>query len=164
MQNRTEPWSHTAALIGTSLQQIGILATVWLWLAYVYHRLYEKKKENRTVRVIRATLIVFFMALIIVNLFSGVMFTITPDNRIGGKPLYYLSAVTELLLFLSSALTVWYYDRQQTKIRFLRVAPMIASVFLASIPSLFTRYGTLVMGFAIGMVLLDFSMISAQPL
>ena len=51
------------------------------------------------------------------------------------------------------------FDHKHTKIRFLRIAPMVLSVFLSLLPQFFTPYNTGILGFVIGVTLLYFSMI-----
>ena len=51
------------------------------------------------------------------------------------------------------------FDHKHTKTRFLRIAPMVLSVFLSLLPQFFTPYNTGILGFVIGVTLLYFSMI-----
>ena len=88
------------------------------------------------------------------------MFTVSAENRFQPRPLYYIMYMMNLLLFLYSAHMVRKFDLQGTKIRFLRVSPMIVSVIAGLLPQIFTPYNTDVMGYAIGFALLYFSMIT----
>ena len=160
MYGHTEVWCHTVALISRTLWELCVLVTVWLWLYYVDYTLYGKRKGWTFMRLYRTIPVCVFLLLLIVNLFTGLVFTLSEDNLLQPKPLYYVFLASIYLLFLSSALAVSLYDRKRSKIRFLHIAPMIVSVFVAILPQLFSPYNTGILGYAIGMTLMYFSMVS----
>jgi len=156
MEGHTEPWTHTVAKLSRTLWVLCVLVLVALWLVYVDRKLNRKWAP---LRIIREVILIGFAVLVIVNYFTGILFTITAENRIREKPLYYLIPVTNLLLYLSTAVAVWLYDRRSEKVRFLSVTPMILPVFISILPQFFTPYNTGIMGFAIGAILLYLSMV-----
>ena len=160
MYGQPAPWCHTVALISRSLWEFYVLGTVCLWLAYVDTMLYGKQEKWTLLRIIRITPVSVFVVLLIINPFTGIIFTIAEDNSLQPKLLFYLMMATNFLLFLSSAVAVWHYDRKNSKVRFLRLTPMIISVFVALLPQFFSPYSTGIMGYAIGMLLFYFSMIT----
>ena len=160
MNKQPAPWCHTAAVISRTLREFSVLVTVTLWLAFVDRKLYGNRKQWNTIRIIRMIPMISFQILLIVNLFTGVIFTVGEDNVLQPLPLFYVMMAVNFLLFLSSAVAVWHYDRRSSKTRFLRVSPMILSVFTWVLPQFFSHYDTGIMGFAIGVSLLYFSMVS----
>ncbi|MBE6908576.1 MAG: hypothetical protein E7474_03065 [Ruminococcaceae bacterium] len=159
MYRQSAPWCHAAALIFRTLEEYCELAIVGLWLALVEKKLYRSGGRKPLLRALRVAPLAVFALLLLVNLFNGVMFTIAPDNRIEAKPLYYVMIAVSYLLFLSASLMVRSYDRRATKIRFFHIMPMLVSVLLFQLPQFFTQYSTGILGIAIGVTLIYFSMI-----
>ena len=156
----TRPLSHLIALVSRTFWDLCVLLTVTLWLAYVDCKLYGDRRRGNAVRLIRSIPICIFLVLLVVNLFTGIVFTISDENRLQPRLLFYIMMAVNFLLFMSSAVAVQHFDRQGTKIRFLRVSPMIVSVFAALLPQFFTPYSTGIIGYVIGMTLLYFSMVT----
>ena len=155
MGGHTEQWTHTVAWISRTLWENCVLVTVILWIAYVECRLYRKWT---IARIIRDAPLFIFPVLLIINLFTGIVFSISDENQLQRKTLYYIMLATELLLFLSTSAAGWLFDRRSEKIRFLHVSPVILSMFLSILPQFFTPFNTGIMGFAIGATLMCFSM------
>lgn len=159
MYRQTAPWCHTIALVSRTLWDYSVLAADFLWLTYVDVKLFGAKKRGTFTRIVRILPLIVFLILLIINLFTGIIFTIAEDNSLQPKPLHSLMTLTMFLYFCASALIVWYFDRKKTKVRFLHIEPMIISVVAALIPQYTTSYGTGILGFVIGITLLYFSMI-----
>lgn len=159
MYGQTAPWSQNAALISRTLWDYSVLAVDYWWLAYVDAKLYGKRELTTYQRILRILPLIVFLVLLVINLFTGIVFSIAEDNSIQPKPLFYLMTLTMLLYFCASAMLVWYFDRKSKKIRFLHIGPMIISVVAALIPQYMTPFGTGILGFVIGITLLYFSMV-----
>ena len=117
-------WCHTAAVISKTLRECTVLVIVVLWLMYVYRKLFGEKSHLKLLTMVCIPLAVF-MILLIVNLFTGIVFTFSSENRFRPKTIMYIIFAVEFLYFVSSAFMVRYYDRKSKKTRFLRVSPMI---------------------------------------
>ena len=160
MYMQTAPWSHAAAVIAKTLRECVVLVIVILWLIYVDHKLYGRRnwREFR----FRLALLPFagLLVLLIVNLFTGIVFTYSAENLIQPKPLLYIIFLVEFAYFVLSAVMVRYYDRRSMKTRFLHVSPMIVSIMLASGTQLFAPYDIGILGYVIGITLLYYSVMS----
>ncbi len=154
------PWCHTAAVIAKTLRECVVLVIVILWLVYVDHKLYGKRdwREHK----FRFIFLPFagLLVLLIVNLFTGIVFTYSAENRIEPKPLLYIIFLIEFAYFVMSAVMVRYYDKRSLKARFLHVSPMIVSIMLASGTQLFAPYDIGILGYVIGLTLLYYSVFS----
>ena len=159
MYHHQAPWSHTVALISRTAWDYSVLAVVCQWIAYVDVKLFGERKRRPFIRIIRILPMAIFLLLLIINLFTGIVFTIAEDNSIQPKPLFFVIMATMFLYFCASALMVLYSDRKTAIVRFLHVGPMMISVLVALIPQYLTSYGTGILGFAIGVTLLYFSMV-----
>ncbi len=157
MYMQPEPWCNTVALAGRTVGEILLLQAVYLWLSYVQYRLYGKVKKRYEFILVKAPLILIFV-LLVVNLFTGILFTYSEMNEEVFRPLMYVIYAFEFLSFCSSALIIRYFDRKSTKIRLLRVSPMIISVIMASGTQYISHYDIGILGFVIGLTLLYFSM------
>ena len=164
MYMQTAPWCHTAAIVFKTLRECMVLVIVLLWLVYIDNKLNGEKKR----RSIKAALVflpfVGLLILLVVNLFTGIVFTYSSNNLLQPKPLLYVIFAVEFGYFACSAVIVRYYDRKSMKIRFLHVSPMLVSIVLASGTQLFTTYDIGILGYVIGMILLYFSVISEYRL
>ena len=159
MYRQPAPWCHTAAVISRTLWEFLSMNIVCMWLLFVGNKLYGEKAGTLRSVLLQSIPVIVLTVLLIVNLFTGILFTIGDDNGLRRQPLHYIVSVTEFLLFASAAAMELYFDHKHTKIRFLRIAPMVLSVFLSLLPQFFTPYNTGILGFVIGVTLLYFSMI-----
>ena len=159
MYHNTAPWSKNVALISRTLWNFFVLAVDYHWLSYVYYKLYEKRNQKAYITILKVLPLIVFSILLIINLFTGIVFSISEDNSIQPKLLFSLMALIEFLYFGESALIVWYFDQKTSKIRFFHIGPMIISIVVALIPQYFSPYGTGILGFVGGLTLLYFSMV-----
>ncbi len=160
MYMQTAPWAHAAAMIAKTLRECGILLITILWLMYVDRKLYrEKDRLSNTVRILFFAPFAVFFILLIVNLFTGIVFICDENNQIENRPLLHVIFVVEFAYFVLSAFMVSYYDRKSMKLRFIRVSPMILSIVVASGSQFFTPYDIGILGFVMGITLLYFSTI-----
>ena len=159
MYMQPAPWCNTAALIAKTLRECVVLVIVLLWLVYVDRKLYGSKNYRSFKFRLAFLPFVAFLALLIVNLFTGIVFTYSAENRFEPKTLFYVIIGVEFGYFAFSAVMVRYYDRKSQKIRFLHVSPLIVSILLAAGTQFFTRYDIGILGYVTGVTLLYFSMV-----
>ena len=159
MYMQTAPWCHTAAVLAKTLRECVVLVIVILWIVFVDYKLNGEKNWHEV--KFRLIFLPFagLLILLIVNLFTGIVFTYSANNLIEPKPLLYMIFAIEFAYFALSAFMVRQYDRKSMKIRFLHVSPMILSILLASGTQLFAPYDIGILGYVIGIVLLCFSVI-----
>ena len=154
-------WCHAVAIITRTARECLVLVIVVLWLDFVDSKLYgERNKDYLAQHSLVFLPLALAMVMLIVNLFTGILFTYSAQNEMVRKPPLLAIWVLEFLYFCSSAAIVQHYDRKTTKIRFLRVTPMIISMMLASGTQFFLPYDIGILGYVIGITLLYFSMIS----
>ena len=115
MYRQAAPWCHTVAWISRTLWDYSVLAVDFLWLTYVDVKLFGTKKRGTLTRIVRILPLLVFMILLVINLFTGILFTIAEDNSLQPKPLFNLMTLTMFLYFCMSALFVWYFDRKKNK-------------------------------------------------
>ena len=160
MNRQTAPWCHTVALVSRTFRECFVIVDISLWNAYLVNKLYGSVNRRAPQMVLLNIFIVVFFILQVVNLFTGIIFSISEENKLQPTLLFYIIMAFEFVYFMFSGIVVKLYDRKTMKKRFIRVTPMALSVGAAILPQFFTPYDTGIMGFAIGVILLYFSMVS----
>ncbi len=160
MEGHSSPLSHQVALFSRSLWELSVIISDCLWLAYVDQKLYVSRRGRLVRQILRVVIVLVYVVLLTVNLFNGMIFTLSGFNTLERKPLSYWMLAADFLIFVSAAISVWRFDRKTAKTRFLRVSPMIVSILISILPQFFTPYNTGIVGYAVGVTMLYFSMAS----
>ena len=158
MYRQPAAWCHTVAIAGRTLWEWLAFAVVLLWVAYVENKLYGDKRPPLLVMASYALPFAVYTVLLLVNLFKGIIFIYTVDNRCETTWLYNIFMAIEVVCFLVPAFRARLYDQSAEKIRFLRVLPMMLPVAFGVGLQFFLPYQADVLGFAMGALLLYFSM------
>ena len=155
---QTAPWCHFLAVGARTVWEVVAFVIILLWAAYVENKLYGGKRPPDGVIMFYLLPFGSVILLLFINLFSGIVFSYSLENQCETKALYNVIVAAEAVLFLVPVIRVRAYDQNATKIRFLHVLPMIIPVALGVSVQFFLPYQTDVLGFAIGALLLYFSM------
>ena len=158
MYGQTAPWCHTLAVACRTLWEWLAFLIIILWAAYVESKLYGAKKRRSPLQMLYVLPFAVFTLLLIVNLFTGLIFRYTAENQCETTWLYDAFVAIEGLCFLTTIFKVLAYDRKRKKVRFLKVLPMVLPVVFGVGVQFFLPYQADVLGFAIGAVLVYFSM------
>ena len=158
MIKQPAPWCHTLAIAAMTLWDWVTFLVVLLWAAYSEKKTYGNKKRWSLMNVLYNLPFGVFTVLLIVNLFTGIVFTCTEENQYEFKPLYYVFVAIEAACFLMSIIRVRYYNRRASKVSFIQAVPVLVPVALGLSVQYFFPCQTDVLGFAIGAVLLNFTM------
>ena len=149
---------HGMAIVSRTVWEWLVYLSILLWSSYVGLKLYGQREKPPLIAVIGNVSLGVFSVLLIVNLFTGIIFSYTPQNECETTVLYDIVVALETVYFLVSLVLVILFDRQSEIARFIRVLPMLLSVELGVVVQFFLPYQTDVLGFAIGATLLYFSM------
>lgn len=149
---------HVLVLLSRTLWEWLVFLAILLWSSYVGLKLFGKMEKLPLIAVLGNISLGVFSVLLVVNLFTGIIFSYTQLNECETTVLYDIVVALETVYFLASLVLVLFFDRQSEKARFIRVLPMLISVELGVVVQFFLPYQTDVLGFAIGAVLLYFSM------
>ena len=152
------PWCHTAAVACRTVWEWLAFEIILLWAAYVEYKLYGNSNRRSPLQMLYILPFFIFTVLLLVNLFNGMIFTYTADNRCRTTWVYDLFVTIEAVCFMASLVKVKAFDRKVKKIRFLRVLPMVLPVAFGVALQYFMPYQADVLGFAIGALLVYFSM------
>lgn len=158
MVRQPAPWCHTVAIACRTVWEWLAFLIIVLWTEYVIYKLYGDTKRFVNIKLFYLVPFAVYTLALFSNLFTGVIFTCDADNDFTTTWFYDLFVAIEGIIFLIGAIWVRYYDRNAEKIRFIHVAPMIIPVAVGVGVQFLLPYQTDVLGFAIGMLLLYFSM------
>ena len=151
-------WCHILAVACMTLWKWFTFLTVLLWAENTETKTYGSKKRRSLINVIYNLPFGVFTLLLIVNLFTGILFTCTDENRFEFSPLYYACIAVETGCFLISVIRVRYYSRKGAKVSFIRVLPILVPVALGFSVQYYLPCETDALGLAIGAVMLFFAM------
>ena len=160
MYMQPAPWCRRVALVSRTVREYAVMLVVLQWSAYVYRKLYGEAALRPVVRGAFLLPAAVFAALLFVNLFTGIIFTLSPDNRMVPMPLYTALFAVDFLYFISSIVIVRLYDRKAARTRMFGIMPMVVFVIIGSVPQFFADYDIGILGFAVGVILLYFSTIN----
>ena len=104
---QTAEWSHSFALGARSMCSYAVLLVIVLWLLFVDSKLHGAKNWSPVARKMLFLPIALYAILLTVNLITGIVFTVSSDNLIKPKPLYYVMYIMEFAYFALSAFAVW---------------------------------------------------------
>ncbi|GEM_PF-1248140 len=162
MYMQTAPWSHTVALISRTVWNLLVMLVALEWGNYVSARLNDNREGVR--RLLKVLLIpgMAIVVLLVVNLFNGILFTISPSNEMEPKLLYYVYVIVLLGFFLNGVFLVRHFDRKSQRTRFFRLMPIVLPLVLAVIPQYFMPYDLGVLGLALGITMLYISIVTEE--
>ncbi|MCR4764242.1 MAG: PP2C family protein-serine/threonine phosphatase [Lachnospiraceae bacterium] len=159
MLNREASWCHLLAMIGRTLWEWLTFLVILLWAGYVRIKLYGRDRKKLRIWALSFLPFVVFSVLLVVNLFSGIIFTYSAENRFEEGTLYPVFIAVEAVYFLVSLVHVSIYDRTSEKVRFLLVMPLLVPVVLGfAVQYSPFPYQADVLGFAVGAMLVYLSM------
>ena len=155
------PGGELVALLVKTVVELAVLLTLYQWMIFVDYLFYWS--EDHLVRKYRAAFlpILAAMALLFVNLFTGIVFTVDEELVYHPKPLYYIMDVLKFLYFLYSIVILVRYRRNNTdSLHLLRLTPFFVPLLAGGLVSTLTSYSALALGIAIGLTNLHFSMMN----
>ena len=160
LRGQSWEWMPLAELISKTVVELALINIVYQWVVYVDYKLYKSRDQlRRRYRGLYLPVLILMIALI-VNLFTGILFTIRPDGGYDSTLMYDVLMAVEYIYILISVLLIIQYDRAHPGRRSFSIIPALVPMVLGSVVSVFTSYSATALGIAVGMVLLYFSMIN----
>ena len=158
MQEQEFPWCHGPLMAARSLWEWLSFVIILLWGGYVQNKLYADVRRFSGPRTLMLLPFIAFTVLLVINPLTGVLFTYSEDYVFEAAPLFMPTLLIRAIYFVATLFRVWAYDRKSTRIRFLKVLPMLMPVGSGMMVQVFLPYQADVLGFAIGAVLVYFSL------
>jgi hypothetical protein len=147
-------------MILPSLAEFSTLVVLFLWLLYVDYRVYGIWERVLGVRRVFAPPVVIFAILMVINLFTGMMFHVDEMHIFTGGPLFYVLTAFQYIYGFFPIVVVIRYIMAQGSLHFFHTSAMVIPVLVAAIFTLFSDYSARALGFAVAMVFMHISYIS----
>ena len=160
MRGRIESWSEILVLTSKTIVELCLLSLVYQWVMYVDLKLYKSRDQLRRRYWGLYIPVAVFSLLLIINPFTGIIFTILPGNTYASTVIYDVMMAVEFFYILLSMLLMYQYDKAHPGRRSFSVVPALIPIILGSVVSVFTSYSATALGIAVGLVLSYFSMIN----
>ena len=157
---QTFQWAYHIELFSKTVLELALLHLVYQWLIYVDFKLYASR--DQLVRRYKAFFIpiAVFAALLVINMFTSILFTIMPDMKYTSTILYDVMMGIEYLYMAVSVALIYQYDKRHKGRRVFDIVPAVVPMILGSLVNIFTEYSGTALGIAVGLVLLYFSMMN----
>ena len=158
MYRQPAAWCHTLAVAARTLWMWSAYLTILLWAGYVEKKMYGNKVISVPVKAMYNLPFLLFTALLIVNLFRGIIFTCTPENQFEYTWLYYAIMFVEAMYLVMSMFRIRSYNKKAQKVCFIRVLPIALSIAVGASVRFFLACQADVLGYSIGVLLVYLSM------
>lgn len=147
--------------IAPTISEVSALIALFIWMLYVDYKIYGSwdrlKFKYRKYRIP----LVIFEILSVVNLFTGIMFTMDENTMFVAKPLFYVMTFLQYFYGCVPVYTIIKYHVTRGRLHFFHITPVAGPVIISSLFTLFTPYSARAFGFAIALVFLHLSYVDA---
>ncbi len=153
-------WSRPVMVISITVGRIAVLSLLYLWILYVDYRLNRSRDHLiRRYPVLLAPIAVIIIFLII-NLFTGILFTFDENLEIQMTVLNYCIFFVNIALFMISNGVFVRYKKNIGSLSFFSVVPFLVPVALGAAGEFLCFYASETAGFAVGLIFMYFSMLA----
>lgn len=140
-----------------SMAELSVLVIVYIWILYVYYRIYGSWDRVIRLRKGYALPVLFFTAATLINLTTGILFDVDERWIFVAKPLFgFMTATVYVYGFLPVFLVLW-YEKHHGKLHFFHISAIIVPGLVAALLTLLTEYSARALGFAVALVFMHIS-------
>ena len=153
-------WSSVVMQLCVTVGRIAVLTLLFLWILYVDYRL--NRSRDHLIRRYPVLLVPIGIIVIIfvINLFTGILFTIDEELTIHMTILYHILFGINIVFFLISSGVFFRYKKSVGSLAFFSIAPFLVPVAVGAAGEFVCFYASETAGFAIGLVFMYFSMLA----
>ena len=113
------------ALVSTNLVMILHLVFIYLWTLFIDFRLYKSRKRLRRMRLLTLIPLFFVLVLLVINLFTNIVFYVTPEGTLEMRPLWLLYILVQVLYIVGTSSFLVKYKRKSGGLHFFPVKSFI---------------------------------------
>ncbi len=159
MYGYTEEWRRTSVLLSRTLTYFLMQVILFEWLLYVDYRLHGSRDHlTRNYKPFFIPMLLSGLCLL-VNCFTGFVFTVNPDMHISVTPVFRLIQVVGYFYFLYSIFVIVSYRAKGNRTDYFHMHTMVIPVIAGEILNTLTKYHISPISLSIGLVFLYCSMI-----
>ena len=154
-------WSAPLRMICPGIAELSILYICFLWMLYVDYKLYSSwDRILRKYRYFQIPLFAFTI-LSVINLFTGILFTVDENMVFIWKTGYYILCIAQYFYGLYPVFLMIRHRLTHKRIPFFHIWPTVVPVLAASIFTSLSPYSARCLGFTIAVVFLYFSYVES---
>lgn len=154
MVGRGSEAAHMAAMIAETLVVYAIFSLVYTWVLYVDYRIYTSTDHLlRHFKPFAIPLIILAICLLI-NPFTGIVFTIDDDWCMRKTWLFYLIMLVECVYFIGSVVMLYHQSKKENKTVYIHVDAMVIPALAGEAVSMLTPHHATPIGIAVGLTFL----------
>ncbi len=154
------PASRVIMLINMTLGRIVMLMLLYFWILYVDYKLNQSRDHLFRKYPLFVVPVGIAFILFIINLFTGILFTIDDALQVHFTKLYYVIPLFNLAYFVISCTVFYNYRKRNEKVESFTVFPFLIPVAAGVVGEFFYFYTVETVGIAVGLLFLYFSMVA----
>ncbi len=160
LHHQVTNWPEPVRLIFPTIAEYSALLAMFVWFLYIDYKLYGIWDRTAAVFNIYKIPVYVMGILCIINLFTGVAFSVTENHIFVAKPLYYVLLFTVYLYGIFPIVLIIRYMKENGPLHFFHISTMIIPTVTAGMITAFSDYSARALGFAIALVFLHMSYIN----
>ncbi len=156
----TTGWPPIVRMILPTIAELSVMYVLLLWIMYMDYKLYSSWDRVQELKPYFLMPVLVFTLFGVINLFTGLMFTIDEQMLFHAKPMYTAMTIVQYIYGLAAVLAVLRFRKVNGVVRFFYIAPVVVPALAGNIFTVITKYSARSFGFAVALVFLHFSYIS----
>ena len=150
-------WPAPLRMVFPTISELTILYYCFIWMLYVDYKLYgSRDRLLRTYRYFQIPVLTFTV-LSVVNLFTGILFTVDENMLFIWKTGFYFFCVAQYFYGLYPVFLMIRHALTQKRIQFFHIWPTVVPGVVSALFTLLTPYSARCLGLTIAVVFLYFS-------
>ena len=162
LRYQTFPGAKTLAIIDMTVHELLMLLFLYQWLVFVSYLVYQSVDHLHRNAIHMLSPIMASSVLVIVNAFTGILFSVDKENIFRVKPAYWIILVIEILYVGGSGFLIYQVSRRTKHPNFFSVLPFLIPFAAGTVATALTPYAVRGLGIAVGLVLVHFSLMNMR--
>ncbi len=154
-------WTSTSLMISKTLFELALLLVSYELVLFTDFMLYGSLDHLKRKYKLFSIPVLVFTLLLIINFFTGIVFTVNTERSFDEQPLSYVILLFEICCFIAPVFMLGKYFRTSRRLRFFHVMPILLPSVTGFLISKITPFHTGVLGISVGLTCLYFSMMNA---
>ncbi len=157
---QTTGWPEIVRMILPTIAEISVMYVLLLWIMYVDYKMYSSWDRVQELKPYFLMPVLAFSIFGVINLFTGLMFTVDERMLFHAKPMYTAMTVVQYIYGLAAVIAVFKFQKDHGVVKFFYIAPVVVPALAGNLFTVITQYSARSFGFAVALVFLHFSYIS----
>ena len=119
------PYVREVTLISTNLVMMLNLIFIYLWTLFINFRLYKSRNRIRRLRIMTLIPLFFVFILLVINLFTNIVFYVTEEGSLEVRPLWCLYSLVQIVYIVGTSSFLAKYKKKSGGLHFFPVKSFI---------------------------------------